>query len=187
MCVSTYTWVSMSSPMVKFLEYELVPYRPLPSPTCVKLATMATVVPELQNFVGLKSTRRSLNQCHAPSTGVDVVIVMCCSMSLRAEAFTALENTIEIGIATPTVVRSSGAMLSIAIGGPDGRGVGVGDVALGAANDGEAVEEEGEADEESVGTVEARDEAVWAHPDSTSISPIPMPLIRPRARREWFI
>jgi hypothetical protein len=83
-------------------------------------------------------------------------------------------------------------MLSIVIGGPVGTGVGLADVALGEANDGEAesVEGEGEAieDDVSVGSVEAPwVEAACAHPESTSISPIPTPPIRSRARREWFI
>jgi hypothetical protein len=63
-------------------------------------------------------------------------------MSLRADTFTGLENTIEIGIATPTVVPSSGAMLSINIGGPCGAGAGVGVGVLDEANDGEAVEDD---------------------------------------------
>jgi hypothetical protein len=100
------------------------------------------MVPGAQKLLGLKSTRRSLNQCHAPCTGVDVATVMCCSMFLRASTFTGLENTIEIGIATPTVVPSSGAMLSISIGGPCGWAGGVGEGVLDEVDDGEAVEDD---------------------------------------------
>ena len=109
-------------------------------------------------------------------------------MSWWADALTGLENTIEIGIATPTVDWSSGAMLSMTIGGPCGTGVAVG-VGL-AAGEGEAVKDDGEAvaDDVSVGSVEALTEAgCWPQPASTSSSPIPMPPIRLRGRRRSFM
>ncbi len=86
----------------------------------MKRATIDTLVPDFQNLFGRKSTRWEPNQCQAPVTGTDVVSLMCFSMRFRAEGFTGCVKTIEIGIATPTVVPLSGAMLSRSIGGPVG-------------------------------------------------------------------
>jgi hypothetical protein len=53
------------------------------------------------------------------------------------------------------------------------------------ANDGEA---EAVKDDEAVGTAEAPwEERGWAHPTSTSISPIPMLPVRKRGRLGWFM
>ncbi len=86
----------------------------------MKLATIDTVVPGFQNVFGRKSARWEPNQCQAPVTGAEVVSLMCSSTCLRAEIFTGSVKVIEIGMATPTVVPLSGAMLSSSIGGPVG-------------------------------------------------------------------
>src|SRR3954453_2883826 len=70
--------------------------------------------------MGRKSARWSPNQCQAPFTGTEVVRSMCFSICRRAFGFTGVVKAIEIGIATPTVVWPSGAMLSSSIGGPLG-------------------------------------------------------------------
>jgi hypothetical protein len=79
-------------------------------------------------------------------------------------------------------------MLSMTIGGPCGTGVAVGVGVLDELDVGESEAVEGDAeavaDDDSVDSVEALTEAGgWAQPASTSISPIPMPLIRLRGRR----
>jgi hypothetical protein len=82
-------------------------------------------VPGDQNFWGRQSTRRLLNQCQAPRTGAEVLTFSCCSTAARAEEATGLVKTIDIGIATPTVLPVAGVIESNWSGGPAGR-VGVG-------------------------------------------------------------